>query len=202
MQIARVVSLPNRQVKVTLVENIHLIMPLEVALSWHLKPNLILSEDDWLKLTREVQQTQSFNRLLNWATLRPRSQAEYQAWATKKGLSQEQTQSFAARLQKLDLLDDAKFAAWWADNRQTFRPRSIQELKFEMRQKGLASQDIQEAVANIDETELLRSVATKYFKKLSSKPPKEQRQKLLAYLGRRGFSFSLARRAVEEIIGK
>lgn len=198
MQIAYIKSLPANKVKLTLVENLNLVIPLSVALSWHLKPGLVLDDRQWQQLAAESKQTSLLNLALSWASLRPRSEHEFSLWARKHQVTD--SEPIGQKLRSLGLLNDAKFAAWWADNRATFRPRSKLELSMELRSKGVSAQDIAATLSSVDETSLVRVAARKYFKKLISKPSHEQRQKLLAYLGRRGFNFSTSRQIVDEIL--
>ena len=41
------------------------------------------------------------------------------------------------RLEARGLIDDAQFAAYWVEQRQTFRPRGSRALRFELRAKGV-----------------------------------------------------------------
>ena len=49
------------------------------------------------------------------------------------------------KLVVLDLLDDLAFAAWWIDQRNTFRPKGKKLLVYELKQKGISGEIIQEA---------------------------------------------------------
>jgi regulatory protein len=49
------------------------------------------------------------------------------------------------------LLNDAQFAAFWTENREAHAPRGRALLKYELRQKGIESETVQEAVSTVDE---------------------------------------------------
>jgi len=199
MQISRIVALPNHKVRVSLIENLHVILPLDIVLSEHLKTGQVLNDQQWLKLTQLSQSSQLINKAIKWATLRPHSIAEFDTWATKN-IPPDQVDFISAKLHKLELLDDVKFTKWWVQNRQSFRPRSKQELKAELRFKGIESQILNDVLNDVDESFSCEPVARKYFKRLSSYPPQVQKQKLFAYLSRRGFSYSQIKQVTDQIL--
>ncbi len=51
------------------------------------------------------------------------------------------------RLKENGFLGDEQFARDWVENRSTFRPRSKRMLAMELRQKGVAEEEIQQALA-------------------------------------------------------
>ncbi len=199
MQISRIVALPNHKVRISLIENLHLILPLDIVLSQHLKTGQVLTDQEWLKLTQLSQSSQLTNKAIKWATLRPHSQAEYAKWAAKN-LPPTQVEVIADKLRKLELLDDLKFTKWWVQNRQSFRPRSKPELKAELRAKGVDPQVINEVLEEVDETSSLEPVARKYFKKLSSFSPQVKKNKLYAHLARRGFGYSQIKQITDQLL--
>lgn len=111
------------------------------------------------------------NKALHFLSYRPRSLAELK----QRGLA-----AVIPQLIDLDLVDDQKFAAWWVDQRRTFRPRGNIALKTELIQKGIA----REIIASVM---LTREEETRLAKKLLAKKnldkPRGQR-----FLLARGFS--------------
>ena len=93
------------------------------------------------------------------------------------------------RLLKAHYLNDSEFAANWAASRST---------------KGIAQEEIDTALEALEEADIIASaikVAEKAArgKDLSSR---EDQQKVIAALVRRGYSFSVARRALLDILNQ
>ena len=90
----------------------------------------------------------NFQRCLNAAfqflSYRPRSEAETRERLKQRGYEDEEIEKVVAQLKRLDLLDDAAFAEFWKENRNSFRPRSQRMLKMELRRKGVESEVINE----------------------------------------------------------
>lgn len=106
-----------------------------------------------------------------------------------------------ARLHEAGYIDDADFAGHWAASR-TQKGLGSRRIRMELRQKGVDSETIDQTLCAIDEDELrlsARKAAKKAARGRNLSDPGE-RQKVLAALARRGYDFSLARQALQEII--
>ncbi len=104
------------------------------------------------------------------------------------------------RLAQSHLVDDARFAQNWVENRAEFRPRGRRALAQELRQHGLSSEAIAEATADLDEESLAYQAGLHYSRKLSNVLERNIfRQKLAAFLTRRGFSYDVVAPVVQRI---
>lgn len=102
------------------------------------------------------------------------------------------------RLRELRLIDDAAFARFWIENRERFSPRGARALKAELRQKGLASEVIAtEVEEGVDEAAGAHAAALRQARRFARLDPATFRQKLFAYLARRGFDYEVIGPAVE-----
>jgi regulatory protein len=135
-------------------------------------------------------------RLLSY---RPRSVAEVTQKLVQKGYDDLVIDRVVQHLQETALLDDAAFAAYWVEQRQTFRPRSRLALRDELRRKGVKRQIIETAVAAIDEHEAARRAAAAKVGRWHKLPPETFRQKAGQYLQRRGFSYDIIKSVVQEL---
>ena len=102
------------------------------------------------------------------------------------------------RLERARLTDDRAFAHYWVENREKFRPRGRRMLRWELREKGVADQIIDEAVASVDEVATASRLARKRAPRLRHLDEMTFRRRLNAYLARRGFSYSVIADAVQE----
>jgi len=168
-----------------------------------LKTNQEIPEEKIEELTKEDDFVKIYERVLKFFSFRPRSEKELRDWFRKKQIGEETQKLIYQKLRNLGYLDDEEFAKWWIEQRTTFRPSGLRLLTLELRQKGI-SKDLIAKLLNCHivkdkEVELARKVAGKKLKLLKHLSDLELRQKLTAALIRRGFSFEVAKKVVDEI---
>ncbi|HLL60112.1 MAG TPA: regulatory protein RecX [Candidatus Nitrosocosmicus sp.] len=106
-------------------------------------------------------------------------------------------------IQKLiddELIDDNRFVNWWVQQRNYFKPRGIFLLKQELQNKGVQKDTINHYFEDnpIKELDLAKEALHKKSKTLFGFSGKEQEKKALDYLLRRGFSYTIAKKAFED----
>ena len=111
-------------------------------------------------------------------------------------------------LYKLDsehLLDDREFAAQWARSRFA-RKYGAERIRQELKQKGVPEEDIENALAQLNEEEGLAqavSLARKGFSR--AKPEEDARktmQRVISSLVRRGYAWETAKRACAQALAE
>jgi regulatory protein len=100
-------------------------------------------------------------------------------------------------LERAGLVDDAEFAQFWVENRERFRPRGRHALRYELRSKGIDDEIIEVVLASIDASESAYRAAHRKARQLEHLDRREFDRKLVEYLGRRGFSYEVAREVAE-----
>ena len=135
-------------------------------------------------------------RLLSY---RPRSESEMRSRLARLGYDTDYIEQTITRLKELGLLDDASFARYWVENRASFSPRSRHLLRSELQQKGVDIETISEATSSVDESEDAYRAAHKKAGILHGYDHETFRRKLIPYLQRRGFSYSIAKEATERL---
>ena len=95
------------------------------------------------------------------------------------------------RLLEKKYLDDAKFAQFYVENRFVKKGISAKRLKMELFKKGVSESDIEQALA-----ESGRSDEEEIRKMIAKKRAHYDDEKLIQYLCRQGFSYSLVRELV------
>lgn len=148
------------------------------------------TESELEEINKAANFSKTFNKLLNFAMSRPRSESEIENWFYRKKVDESFHKKLLEKLTKLDLLDDEKFASWWVEQRLHFRQKSKRELTYELKQKGISDSLIRKVIndANIDELALAKKHAEK-----KSRMPEE---KLKAYLLRKGFSWEIVKKVL------
>jgi regulatory protein len=157
-----------------------------------------LSHEKIEQLKAQDTQEAAYQRALRLLSFRPRSSAEVRKKLSQFGYTDEVIDNALARLLRSGLVDDARFAKEWAENRNEFRPRSRRALEYELRQRGLAREEIDQALDGLNEDSLALQAARKHARKLQGLPAADFRRKLYGFLARRGFGYETAKPAVEQ----
>jgi regulatory protein len=130
---------------------------------------------------------------------RPRSESELKDKLRRRGFDIEIIEAVVSRLKEQGLVDDAAFARYWAENRESFSPRSRRLTRVELRQKGIADDIITEAVSVIDDETSAYKAARGKAHNLRQVEYEDFRRRLGEYLKRRGFSYGAISHAVEQV---
>jgi regulatory protein len=157
-----------------------------------------LSEEEVESLIFENEFQKLLDKAYRVLSLRPRSEKEIQDYLAKKGATSGVSRKIIKKLKKLDYLNDQEFSHWWIGQRSTFRPRGKMALRLELRQKGIKKEIVDKAVEKVDELSLARKATQKKLKAYQKLTPQELRNKLSAYLARRGFSWSTIKSIIDQ----
>ena len=103
------------------------------------------------------------------------------------------------RLKEQGLVDDEGFARAWSDGRTRNSPRSARALVREMTDRGVARSIADSAVRHLDDEETARMAAVKFARRLAGADYDQFHRRLWQHLQRRGYSGTVARRAVSEL---
>ena len=151
----------------------------------------------------ELSGADRYQRCLNTAfhflSYRPRSESEVRQRLLKHGYDAGSINKAINRLKELELVDDTEFARFWAENREQFSPRSRRLMKLELQRKGLDRDIIEEVITGVNEDESAYRAAGKKARSLPLSDYQVFRQRLVAYLGRRGFGYDVVKRTIEKI---
>ena len=145
----------------------------------------------------KAEEEKIYNRVLRFATLRPRSEKEVKLWFQRKRVYPELAEGVFNRLKSLSLVDDNAFAKWWVDQRLTFRPKGRRALFVELRQKGIDREVISQALEVVDDKSVASSLARRRLLRLAHLPNEVRQKKLSDFLARRGFSWEVIKEVVD-----
>jgi regulatory protein len=159
-----------------------------------------LTESQIAALTSQDTVQKAYERALRFLGTRPRSIAEVRRNLTKKEIPPAMIDAVIERLEAHAYVDDVAFAQYWINNRQQFRPRGSRALRFELREKGIDSKIIDEALAELDASEAAYQAAKDKARHLSKLEPREFREKLGAFLARRGFDYGTVREVTDRLL--
>jgi len=169
------------------------------------------------KRLKELQDASEFGKLyqrtLEWVLTRPHSIRETRDYLRRRQIKRRQLNRQREREEKKPLaeirddmmelvverliakgyLNDEKFAAYYIENRYVRRGISHKRLKMELQKKGIETDTINRLLsleARDEDEEIMKMIA--------KKRKKYDDYKLVNYLVRQGFSFQMAKEAVEK----
>lgn len=171
----------------------------DLAFKYGLKPDLVIDQKFLSQLLAEDGDMRALAAALNFIGYRPRASEEVRKRLERDEWPDEVIARVLAKLAEQKLLDDADFANLWVESRSRSKPRGARLLQQELRQKGVARDDIQAAMPDADE-EVANAVAAleKQMRRWENLEERDQKQKAIAFLQRRGFGFGTARSAWEK----
>jgi regulatory protein len=142
-------------------------------------------------------------KLINLISRRPRSEKEITQYIAKQRLT-DNSEKIIELLKEDGYIDDTKFAKWWIDQRVTFGNKSSNEIRNELRDKGISSDIIENAIeeTNMSENEVssIKLLAGKKQNLLQHKnlTTEQMNEKIVQFLLRKGFRWEIIQKALEE----
>ena len=173
-----------------------------IALQMHLKVGQELTPQQVEQLRQEEALQQAIARALNYLSFRPRSREEVKRYLERKETPHELIDCVLERLEQLALINDQAFAEFWMESRARFNLKGAQAIKYELQQKGVVRDIIDEIVDDEQDEERAHQAARKKALLLVGKAGmdfKTFRSRLGPFLQRRGFSYEIATRTVREL---
>jgi regulatory protein len=140
-------------------------------------------------------------RLLTFA---PRTRAQLADALRKRGIPEKAADEVLGRLADVGLIDDAAFARSWVESRHHSRGLAGRALSAELKQRGVAADEIRAAIdeqlgPDAEVSAARRLVAGKLA--VTRRLPSEQRTRRLAgLLARKGYPAGLAFRVIREAL--
>jgi len=181
----------------------HFALGLDGVLAAELRIGQALTAEDGARLRARDTVERARALALEFLARRPRSEAEVRQRLREKGFEPAAIDEVLARLCELNLVDDAAFARFWVENRASFRPRGARGLRYELRQKGVPAEVIDQVLDTMpwDEDALAYQVARPQAERLLAAPiaPREFQRKLGDLLRRRGFEYETIQEVVDRL---
>ena len=151
---------------------------------------------DQLEVAREIA--------LRLLALRARTRVELETAMKRRGVPEAAMTEVIERFTELGLVDDRAFSDQWVEGQQR-RMRSTKALRHELREKGVDTEIIDEALEAVggeQEYAAALALARKRASATRNLPADVRRRRILGVLARRGFSGQVAYRAVDEALAE
>jgi len=164
-----------------------------------LKVEQELTDEEIADIVKKAEFQKTLDKLLRFATLRPRSEKEIKDYFRRKKVHESLFNKLFDRLNHLELIDDEKFAKWWIEQRQSFRPKPKRIMNYELRMKGVKKEIIEKVLGEekVDEEKMARELLEKKMYKWKSLKGFELKQKMSQYLAQKGFSWEIVEKVVK-----
>lgn len=159
----------------------------------------VITRTELEQLDRQDEVHRARERAVRLLARRPYSSAEISRFLRRHQIGDDIIQNVIDDLTEAKLIDDDAFAAYWVEQRETFRPRSRLALRQELSQKGIEREIVTEALSDIDETEAARRVAQKQAGRWQGLPEADWRAKLTRLLLRHGYPYDVVGEVVTEV---
>ncbi len=170
----------------------------ELALKVGLVVGKELSEKEVVDLKNQIEEDEQIAGAYHYLSYRPRSEQELNYYLEKKGVKKIVATGIISRLKKEGYLNDEKFADWWREQRNQFRPRSRFILTGELVRKGVNREVIGKVLSDFDEQALVDQLIEQKISRLKRTSGLVEKEKLIGYLKRRGFSWSAIKLGLEK----
>jgi regulatory protein len=177
----------------------HFAFGLATIVAARLKVGQVLTEGDVARLRARDEGEEAYDKSIRYLGYRPRSRAEIDRYLKDKKVSEEMRATVLDRLARGELVNDGEFARFWVENREQFAPRGKRALRAELRQKGLSDEEVQTALANVDEERSAYEAAQKRAARMTSLDREIFIRRLSGFLERRGFGYDVVRTVVARL---
>jgi regulatory protein len=131
------------------------------------------------------------NAAYHYLSYRPRSEGEIRQWLHRRHFANEVAEKTIVKLSEQNLSDDSAFAQFWTGNRLSFRPKSKNLIKKELRDKKVAAEIIEQVTKDIDDEAIAYKLASSRIPALAHLDYPDFYRRLSNYLAYRGFSYEI-----------
>ena len=171
----------------------------DVAVKEDLQVGQELTANQIEALATSDRMQRCFNAATRYLSYRPRSESEIRQRLQQRGFDGDGIEAALTRLKEQGLVDDAAFAQFWTDNRETFSPRSQWLTRLELKRKGVAVETIDDVVDAVDDGDSAYRAALSKVRQLPLPDYQSFRRRLGQYLKRRGFNYEVINHTLERV---
>ena len=172
------------------------------VLYFRIKVGEELSEDTFQYIQDSLLYIRAQEIALHFIGYKMRTEAEVRRKLEEKEIQPEIRERVMAFLKKYDYVNDALYVQKYVQERERLAPRGKNLLQLELRQKGVAEKTITAVLAEmeLDEADAAVRLLEKKLRHAALPLEQKQKQKLLAFLMRKGFDFETAKEAISQMM--
>ncbi len=107
-----------------------------------------------------------------------------------------------SKLKEYNFINDVEFTKLWIGQRIKSKHKPLRVIEFELKQKGINKEIIDEVLSRFDESRTLdqesaEKLASKKLDFYRSLPPQKRREKVTSFLLRKGFNYDIVKKVVK-----
>lgn len=176
----------------------------DVMIKYRMMKGNMFRKEELEEIVVADERQQAYVEALRFLERKPRTAKEIAQRLNQKGMTADSIEKAIVRLQQERLVDDELYAKQWAEQRITRQKKGRMWVRQELRQKGIGSELIVEALNEVSEEDELESAYAVGKKKwLQSKGDAlERKHKTGAFLMRRGFTGDQVRKVINKLIAE
>ncbi len=203
VQVSNVEKLRGQKIKITFEDGSSYLLLRSMYLDRPLEAGDEVDPKEYAQWVLTRQYRSALDKAVAMLAVRACSKGEIRQKLRRIGFSEETADMVIYKLEKNHLLNDEEFAAQWVQYRsgQKYGPRRISQ---ELRIKGVSAEEAESALEEVPEEAQLENAVRLARKALqrakAGEDPRKTRQKILASIVRRGYSWDLARQAVDQVL--
>lgn len=173
----------------------------EDLIYFKLKENSEITEQRYNYIMEYVIYTKAKDKAYKFLGYKARSEKEVRDKLTKENYPQEIIDRIIELFKHYNYINDENYTKAYINNRIKFKPRAKRMLKYELAQKGIDSDTIENIIdsSNIDETDIAINLLQKKLKNKKDIEQKEK-QRIYNYMLRRGFDYETINKAFKEVL--
>lgn len=173
----------------------------EDLIYFKLKENSEITEQRYNYIMEYMIYTKAKDKAYKFLGYKARSEKEVRDKLTKENYPQEIIDRIIELFKHYNYINDENYTKAYINNRIKFKPRAKRMLKYELAQKGIDSDTIENIIdsSNIDETDIAINLLQKKLKNKKDIEQKEK-QRIYNYMLRRGFDYETINKAFKEVL--
>lgn len=141
-----------------------------------------------------------YNLCIRYLSYRPRSEKEIIDYLTKKKIDEEIQRQIINKLKTYNFINDLEFVKFWIEQRVKFKHKPLRAIEYELKQKGIDGNLINDAMGKFDKNvfdlENAKKLAERKLDFYRNLDPKKRKEKVMNYLLRKGFSYDVVKKAL------
>lgn len=168
-------------------------MKLETVIVNRLKVGTTVSEEELSQMQLQSEKQTALDKSLAHIAASMKTEREIRAYLSRKGYLADVADYVTERMKELGLLDDAAYAAAYAESAGKRKGRRL--IAAELKRKGISDEDAERALQTLTgEEESAKAVLEKYLR--GKQPDRKTLQKAYAHLLSKGYDYETARAAL------
>lgn len=173
----------------------------EDLIYFKLKENSEITEQRYNYIMEYVIYTKAKDKAYKFLGYKARSEKEVRDKLIKENYPQEIIDRIIELFKHYNYINDENYTKAYINDRIKFKPRAKRMLKYELAQKGIDSDTIENIIdsSNIDETDIAINLLQKKLKNKKDIEQKEK-QRIYNYMLRRGFDYETINKAFKEVL--